>query len=76
MEVLKTLSFTPETPFGLRLYPYFEQVYQAVTGQKASDFVFTPGLTPLSTNNEGKYFSGRRRHLLTGYGLGTHCCCS
>ncbi|ORZ18632.1 GNS1/SUR4 family-domain-containing protein [Absidia repens] len=52
MEVLKSLQFTPETPFGLRLYPYFEQVYQAVTGQKATDFVFTPGVTPLSTVNE------------------------
>ncbi|KAF7725147.1 hypothetical protein EC973_000399 [Apophysomyces ossiformis] len=52
MEVLKQLHFTPETPFGVRLYPYFEQAYQAVIGQPASQFKFTHGVTPLSTNNE------------------------
>ncbi|KAI8074784.1 GNS1/SUR4 family-domain-containing protein [Gongronella butleri] len=52
MDVLKTLNFTPETPFGLPLYPYFEQAYEAATGQKASSFSFQQGVTPLSTDNE------------------------
>ncbi|KAI9302887.1 GNS1/SUR4 family-domain-containing protein [Cunninghamella echinulata] len=52
MEVLKSFNLTPETPFGIPLYPYFEQAYQAVTGQKASDFAFTPGVTPFSTDKE------------------------
>ncbi|CAO3675781.1 unnamed protein product [Rhizopus stolonifer] len=52
MENLKSLHFSPETPFGLPLYPYFEQAYEAVLGQKASDFSYTQGVTPLSTVNE------------------------
>ncbi|KAG1052514.1 hypothetical protein G6F43_005363 [Rhizopus delemar] len=52
MEVLKNLHFSPETPFGLSLYPFFEKAYEAVIGQKASDFHYTQGVTPLSTVNE------------------------
>ncbi|KAG1151318.1 hypothetical protein G6F37_001106 [Rhizopus arrhizus] len=52
MEVLKSLHFSPETPFGLSLYPFFEKAYEAVIGQKASDFHYTQGVTPLSTVNE------------------------
>ncbi|KAG2188336.1 hypothetical protein INT44_001089 [Umbelopsis vinacea] len=46
------LQFSIDQPFGIRLYPYFEQVYQIVTGRPANTFVFAPGVTPLSTNNE------------------------
>ncbi|KAI8367471.1 GNS1/SUR4 family-domain-containing protein [Radiomyces spectabilis] len=46
------LHFSPETPFGIALYPYFEKVYEAVVGKPASSFSFTPGVTPLSTVNE------------------------
>ncbi|CAO3692675.1 unnamed protein product [Rhizopus stolonifer] len=46
------IHFSPETPFGLPLYPLFAQVYEAILGQKASDFNYTQGVTPLSTNNE------------------------
>ncbi|CAO3699444.1 hypothetical protein G6F70_000043 [Rhizopus microsporus] len=52
MESLKSLHFSPETPFGLPLYPIFEKVYEAVLGQKASDFHYTSNVTPLSTVQE------------------------
>lgn len=50
---MEHLNFKPETPFGIRLYPYFEQAYEAVTGQRAAGFSFTPGVTPFSTTSEG-----------------------
>jgi hypothetical protein len=56
MEVLKNLNFTPETPFGIPLYPFFDQAYQAILGAPASSFNYTPEVTPLSTTNEGKLF--------------------
>lgn len=56
MEQLKQLHFTPETPFGLPLYPYFEKAFEAVTGTPASKFDYVPQVTPLSTVNEGKFF--------------------
>lgn len=56
MESLKSLHFSPETPFGLPLYPIFEKVYEAVLGQKASDFHYTSNVTPLSTVQEGKLY--------------------
>jgi len=46
------LQFSIDQPFGLKLYPYFEKVYQIVVGRPAATFVFTPGVTPLSTNKE------------------------
>ncbi|KAI9492415.1 GNS1/SUR4 family-domain-containing protein [Zychaea mexicana] len=52
MDFVKQLDFSQETPFGLRLYPYFEKAYHAVTGHHAADFVFTPEVTPFSTVNE------------------------
>lgn len=54
MEFLNNLHFTPETPFGLPLYPYFEKAFEAVTGTPASKFEYVPSVTPLSTVNEGK----------------------
>ncbi|KAI9245908.1 ELO family [Sporodiniella umbellata] len=52
MEVIKSLHFTPHTPFGLPLYPLFAKAYEAVLGQKASEFEYTKGVTPLSTTSE------------------------
>ncbi|KAL9552518.1 hypothetical protein MBANPS3_003731 [Mucor bainieri] len=52
MEHLKNLHFTPETPFGLPLYPFFEKAYEAVVGEPASKFRYIPSVTPLSTVNE------------------------
>lgn len=52
------LQFSIDQPFGLKLYPYFEKVYQIVVGRPAATFVFTPGVTPLSTNKEGELLSG------------------
>lgn len=56
MEHLKNLHFTPETPFGLPLYPYFEKAFEAVIGTPASKFEYVPQVTPLSTVNEGKFY--------------------
>lgn len=55
MEFLNNLHFTPETPFGLPLYPYFEKAYEAVVGSPASKFEYVPSVTPLSTVNEGMF---------------------
>lgn len=48
------ISFSAEQPFGIKLYPIFEKVYEATTGQPASAFAFTPGITPFASFNEGK----------------------
>ncbi|ORZ03196.1 GNS1/SUR4 family-domain-containing protein [Syncephalastrum racemosum] len=52
MSLIQQLDFKPETPFGMPLYPYFEKAYETVTGQPASAFEFTSGVTPLSTVQE------------------------
>ncbi|KAI9323741.1 GNS1/SUR4 family-domain-containing protein [Dichotomocladium elegans] len=52
MDLVKQLDFSQESPFGVRLYPYFEKAYEAVVGQPAADFAFVPGVTPLSTARE------------------------
>jgi len=46
------LNFSPEQPFGFKLYPYFENAYEIVTGHQAKDFEFIGGVTPLSANKE------------------------
>lgn len=48
------VSFSIERPFGVYLWDYFSQAYELVTGKPASTFAFIQGVTPLSTNNEGK----------------------
>lgn len=48
------MYFTPETPFGVPLYPIFEKAYESITGVPASNFRYEPNVTPLSTVNEGK----------------------
>ncbi|KAI7864372.1 GNS1/SUR4 family-domain-containing protein [Spinellus fusiger] len=52
MNSTRVLQFTPETPFGLPLYPVFERIYSAAVGKQASDFSFTAGITPFSTVKE------------------------
>lgn len=38
-----------DRPFGIHLWPLFDQLYKAVTGSSANDFVFEAGVNPLST---------------------------
>ncbi|ORZ25736.1 ELO family [Absidia repens] len=47
-----TISFSAEQPFGIKLYPIFEKVYEAAVGQPASAFAFTPGVTPFASFDE------------------------
>lgn len=54
MEVVNKLNFTPETPFGIPLYPIFEKAFEATVGFPASEFQYQQAVTPLSTINEGK----------------------
>lgn len=78
MDFPKGLKFNPETPFGTPLYPIFEQAYQAVVGKPASEFSYTPGVTPLSTGNEGTLLT--RHHLASSnlliyrpFSFSSHC---
>lgn len=48
------LHFSIDQPFGFKLYPYFQTVYQIIVGRPTETFVFVPGATPLSTDKEGK----------------------
>lgn len=48
------LNFTPETPFGIELYPYFEKLYNVIANRKASSFRFASSKTPLNTDQAGK----------------------
>lgn len=38
-----------DRPFGIHLWPLFDQLYTAVTGSSANDFVFEAGVNPIST---------------------------
>lgn len=40
---------TIDRPFGIYLWPIFDKFWYTVTGNKASDFKFVAGKTPLST---------------------------
>ncbi|KAI4242930.1 MAG: hypothetical protein L6R40_003803 [Gallowayella cf. fulva] len=49
---LKSIPFpipTLDKPFGVELWPVFEQAYTSVMGYPPSAFYFVPGQTPLST---------------------------
>ncbi|KAI8977882.1 GNS1/SUR4 family-domain-containing protein [Pilobolus umbonatus] len=46
------IKFSPETPFGVPLYPLFEKAYEAVLGKTASSYKYVPTVTPLSTVEE------------------------
>ncbi|KAI4128941.1 MAG: hypothetical protein LQ338_002493 [Usnochroma carphineum] len=51
-DVLKSVPFpipTLDKPFGVELWPIFEQVYTKLLGYPPSAFYFVPGQTPLST---------------------------
>ncbi|KAI9018676.1 GNS1/SUR4 family-domain-containing protein [Phycomyces nitens] len=48
----RPFQFSPETPFGVHLYPIFEKLYQVGVGKAASDFRFTAGVTQFSTSTE------------------------
>lgn len=52
---------TIDKPFGIELWPIFDNVYTKVTGYPATKFVFVPGVTPLST------FSSCAAILITYY---------
>ena len=47
------LSYIPlptlDRPFIVELWPHFDQLYSRIVGHPASNFVFVPGVTPLST---------------------------
>lgn len=40
---------TLDRPFGVALWPIFNKGFELVAGYPADDFVFVPGVTPLST---------------------------
>ncbi|KAG0746812.1 hypothetical protein G6F57_002710 [Rhizopus arrhizus] len=46
------VEFSPEQPFGVYLFDYFNQLYTFIVGKPATDFHFIKGITPLSTLNE------------------------
>ncbi|KAL9598285.1 MAG: hypothetical protein Q9219_004586 [cf. Caloplaca sp. 3 TL-2023] len=51
-DVLKSVPFpipTLDKPFGVELWPIFEQAYTKIMGYPPSAFYFVPGQTPLST---------------------------
>ena len=51
-DALKSIPFpipTLDKPFGVELWPIFEQAYAKVMGYPPSAFYFVPGQTPLST---------------------------
>ncbi|KAI4181487.1 MAG: hypothetical protein L6R41_006593 [Letrouitia leprolyta] len=51
-DVLKSVPFpipTLDTPFGVELWPIFDQAYTKLMGYPPSTFYFVPGQTPLST---------------------------
>ncbi|CAO1605887.1 Fatty acyl-CoA elongase/Polyunsaturated fatty acid specific elongation enzyme [Xanthoria calcicola] len=51
-DALKSIPFpipTLDKPFGVELWPIFEQVYTKLMGYPPSAFYFLPGQTPLST---------------------------
>lgn len=43
---------TVDRPFGIHLWPLFDDLWLAVTGARASDFEFVPGKTFMSTYQE------------------------
>lgn len=52
-EILKYVDVpTLDRPFGVHLWPLFDQAYEKVMGYPASEFNFTEGVTPLSTLKE------------------------
>lgn len=51
-DLLKSVPFpipTIDRPFGVELWPLFDQLYTSVVGYSPTDFRFVPGETPIST---------------------------
>lgn len=51
---MPSLDFSPERPFGVYLFDYFNKFYTLIVGSPATEFHFIEGVTPLSTLQEGK----------------------
>jgi fatty acid elongase 3 len=52
-KILQDVSVpTIDRPFGVHLWPLFDQAYEKVMGYPASEFKFIQGVTPLSTLKE------------------------
>lgn len=43
---------TIDRPFGVELWPYFDNVFTVIKGYHPQDFVFTPRVTPMSSLKE------------------------
>ena len=41
-----------DRPFGVELWPYFDNVFTVIKGYHPQDFVFTPRVTPMSSLKE------------------------
>ena len=51
-DALKSISLpvpTIDRPFGIELWPLFDQLFSSVMGYSPQDFRFVPGKTPMST---------------------------
>jgi hypothetical protein len=51
-DMLKSIPFpipTLDKPFGVELWPVFDQLFSSVKGYSPQDFKFVPGETPIST---------------------------
>ena len=63
-DALKTIPFplpSIDRPFGVELWPIFDQLFSAARGYSPQDFKFVPGETPMST------FSATVTMLVTYY---------
>ncbi|RCH93543.1 hypothetical protein CU097_010211 [Rhizopus azygosporus] len=49
---MPALDFSPERPFGVYLFDYFNKFYTLIVGSPATEFHFIEGVTPLSTLQE------------------------
>jgi fatty acid elongase 3 len=47
---------TLDRPFGIHLWPIFNNAFERVVGYPADDFRFQPGVTPMSTIKETSIF--------------------
>lgn len=49
-DILKALPLPSiERPFGIQLWPFFDQAFTAIKGYHPQDFDFQPRVTPMST---------------------------
>jgi hypothetical protein len=52
-DILQALPMpTIDRPFGVELWPYFDNVFTVIKGYHPQDFVFTPRVTPMSSLKE------------------------